>query len=128
MKKEVKFFEVRDSMTFIPVYAVRFEQEGDGSDEEYLLRAGGWGRLGTATYLTTISEARTGYNPHAFGSARTLGRAQAYIEHRWDSLRSGEVIDIEFLENETSEPKESERKIYEQGWKELTKVFGEEIL
>lgn len=107
---EVKFFELRDSMTFIPAIAVRMRSEDP--DERYLLRRAGYGQHPEDPVLVLLTHMEGGmkaeYDPHAWPN-EPWRTAQDYIAQHWDELPSGEVIDCEFIRGETSERKISER-------------------
>jgi hypothetical protein len=109
---EAKTLEVRDSMTFIPVLAVRLWPNNE--EDCYLLSRAGYGRTeadqigGDYVLLTRLDGGLCYYDPLMWGN-RTLGCAHAYIRNFWDELKTGQVIDVEFILGETDTPKESER-------------------
>jgi hypothetical protein len=108
---EVKTFEVRDEGTFIPVLAIRLWPRTE--EERYLLSRAGYGRTvadqigGDYTLLTRLDGGKCHYDFEAWGN-RTLGCAHAYIKNCWDDLKSGRVIDVQYILGETDKPKESE--------------------
>lgn len=100
---EVKVLEVRDRMTFVPVFA--FQTAGVNDKQWRLLRAVGYnlpkivmGRLGGG---------KCHYDPYDWGD-RTFKEAHLYIERNWMTLKDGDVIDVEFIRGETETPKKSE--------------------
>ncbi len=105
MRIEVKFFEVRDAMTFIPVMAVRGHTEP--GPEHYLLRRAGWGVGQEFCYLTTLTNNRTQHDPNDW-CGRTLMEAHLHIRNHWRTLENEEVIDVQFILGETTEKKRSE--------------------
>ncbi|KKL90716.1 hypothetical protein LCGC14_1901950, partial [marine sediment metagenome] len=46
---------------------------------------------------------------------RTVAEAHRYVAAHWDELKSGDVIDVEFVLDETTEKKVSERLRVEEG-------------
>lgn len=100
---EQKLFEIRDTGTFIPVLVTRITAY-DG----YLVRRAGF--MGEHYLVTKLNTLETGYDifTHWDDAARTMPVAHRHIENNWDNLKSGDVIDVEFLLGEASEPKVSE--------------------
>lgn len=132
---ETKMFEIRDRMTFIAVVAVLMRPTlpvlgHKGSEsipdsvkhdierfraESYLLRRCGYAIDDGAPRLVALGRADADghgqfcYDPYSWrGQARTIPQAHVYITEHWDELRSGDVIDVEFILGETTEPKISE--------------------
>lgn len=110
---ECKLFELRDRATFIPIFAFRNRvilQHADGWEihhqttqetrEDWLLRRAGFGSQ--SQHLVTVADVPIAGNP------RTYGVAHKYIEEHWNDLRSGDVIDVEFILGETKTKKRSE--------------------
>ena len=104
---EVKTFEIRDEATFIPVLATCLANPTLA--EKFLLGRTGFnepfGRFVILTRLAAVD--RTQYDPHSWGG-RTMPVAHQYIVDNWNELRSGQVVDVEFILGETKEPKRSE--------------------
>jgi len=109
-----KIFEVRDRMTYIPVLATRLRPTTEW-ERRTIWRAGYdpnrpldyiiFSRLGG-------DEQKQQCDPCGWGeSSRTMFRAHRYVEENWDTLDSGDVIDIEHIMGETTQPKKSE--VYE---------------
>lgn len=114
MKTETKIFEIRDRATFIPTMAIRVVIENDASDEDYLACRAGWGVGNPGIYLTHMSTCQCSYDPFGWpGGVRTMSVAHQFIETNWDKLKSGAVIDVEFILKEVEQPKQSERS---EGW------------
>jgi selenophosphate synthetase-related protein len=97
-----KLFEIRDRATFIPVLAIDISAK-DG----YLARRAGFGHR--CIQLVDFEGRRTAYNPYDW-SGRTFPAAHAYIETHWDELADGDVVDVEFVLGETTQPKVSEER------------------
>lgn len=112
-----KAFEIRDRMTFIPALGVAMTPTGihsrDQRAQQYLLRRCGYGVDGPPIILFTRLD---GHGP-AYSDpykwtgpgCRTMKHAHQYITANWEKLKDGDVIDVEFILGETSEPKISER-------------------
>lgn len=108
---QIKLLEVRDHHTFLSVMATRLG--GRTPKEIWLLNRGGFGktieRQEEFVILTTLDpDCRSSYDPYKWPGGRTLRLAHAYIRDNWDKLISGDLIDIEHLEEETTTPKTSE--------------------
>lgn len=109
---EVKLFELRDSATFVPVLCVKLTPGIES--ERYLLGRSGYGsapsdqsKFVLMTGLAGGSDRMT-CDPYDWGDNRTRQIAHNHIIENWDSLQSGQVIDVEFLLGERTEPKQSE--------------------
>ncbi len=116
---ECKAFEIRDIATFIPVLATRMlPTAGHGSEEgqaeHYLLRRSGFNLIDPpASVMLCRMDAdgrahQASYDAYGWGMARTYGVAQEFIAKNWNTLRSGDVVDVEFILGETKVKKLSE--------------------
>jgi hypothetical protein len=106
---KTKALEVRDRNTFIPVVAIDMNPHHD--NETYLLRRCGYPCNGRPNILLTRMDgngARAPCDPYAWGD-RTMLVAHVYIIEHWNMLRDGDVVDVQFINGETPEPKVSER-------------------
>lgn len=102
---ETKLFEIRDRDTFIPMLAVLVQASNEA--ERYLIRVTGYGK--TVVILTHLcGEHVAHYDSHNWSNSR-IGRAHRFIENCWDDLVSGDVIDIEYIQQETTTKKRSQR-------------------
>ena len=99
---KVKLFEIRDRATFIAAMAIRVSGE-DG----WLMRRAGF--ESPMVYLVALATERACYDPYNWGN-RTMANAHHHIAEHWDELKDGDVVDVEFILGETSEPKRSERE------------------
>lgn len=104
-----KTFEIRDRGTFIPVIAT--EMIGDTGQDQYLFNRAGF--RGDTCFMLCRMDANgvrncASYDPFSWDN-RTMGEAHQHIEQNWHSLNSGDVIDVEFILNETQKPNKSER-------------------
>jgi len=106
-----KLLEVRDEGTFIPVMGTLMEAESDAPPgESYLLRRAGYAVGQNLVLVVKLygNGERADCSPESWRS-RTMMVAHQYIATNWDTLRSGDVVDVEFILGLTAEPKESER-------------------
>ena len=105
---EIKLVEIRDAGTFIPAMAVRLKDRID--EEQYLLRRSGFGTDGDCIMLTRLETGQGQYDPYDWpANPRTMRYAHHFIVTRWEEIRSGDVIDVEFIMGVTKQPKVSER-------------------
>ena len=108
-----KTFEIRDKGTFIPVMAVKLVPGSEA--DRYLLARAGYGRQPDqqAEYIMLIPLAggsgQAHSDPYEWPSqVRTYLVAHEHIIKNWDMLLSGDVVCVEFILGERSEPKQSE--------------------
>lgn len=123
---DVKLFEIRDRATFIPVMAIALIERN--AAENYLLRRAGYaaeqianaadpvdGRVfedGCERYviLCKLDGVEAQYDVFEWpGKSRTMPAAHQHIIEKWSTLTSGDVIDVQVILGETTEPKVSER-------------------
>ena len=102
-KIEAKQFEIRDRSTFfaavgIPVDGSTYLARRSGYGERLIL----FGRLGGGTFRFDPND----WSCHE--SPRTFPVAHDYIAENWNTLVSGDVIDVEYILGETTEKKLSE--------------------
>lgn len=102
----MKILEIRDAGTFIPVLCIEMASEDES--ENYLLWRLGYSKRRQLIQLVWVSNGRTEYDPFKWGD-RTLFTAHKFIVDAWNDLKSGDVIDVEYILMETDEPKLSER-------------------
>lgn len=111
---KVKLFEIRDRATFIPVICIKLSIDNDDVKqvikEDYLLKRAGYGNDPERYVLMTrlSGDGMCNYDIYAWGG-RTYLIAHEHIIEYWDTLVSGDVIDVEFILGETKEIKISER-------------------
>lgn len=115
MAAEVKMFEVRDEGTTIVCIALK-------PDARHEAERWGWARSGYNTnpmeqrkyvLLGPLAggEGKLVCDPFKHpGNARTLPQAHVHIIQNWDYLRSGDVIDVQYILHETPEAKLPERE------------------
>ncbi len=110
---EIKCLELRDEMTFIPVICIR--PTPDNEAQRYLLRRDGYAGSEREHCIIMIDAQCRGcaYDPYKWkGDSRTKPNAHLYIERHWPELKDGDVIDVQWILGETTEPKKSEREEY----------------
>lgn len=101
--------EVRDKATFIPIIAIDMSTDCVNEGDGYLLRRAGFGPE-RCVQVIHIARGISHYDPYDWpDGSRTMQVAHQYIVDHFDELKSGDVIDVEFILGETSEKKRSER-------------------
>jgi len=106
---DVKTFEIRDEATFIPVVAVCCCDPNEA--DQYLLDRAGYGfPFDQLVFVSKISGGfcQMQFEPHDWNS-NTMTVAHKHIIDMWETLNSGDVIDVEFLLDKTEVAKTSER-------------------
>jgi len=98
--------EIRDRATFIPVFAMKMMPAT--SIEEYLLLKTGYGYDLPLVLLGRIEGGSTEYTPDSWND-RTFTTAHKYITENFDSMQTGDVVDVEFILGETTTKKISQR-------------------
>jgi hypothetical protein len=117
-----KMFEVRDRDTFIPVVATKLSpdtrwntglEKSELDAEKFLLESAGYRDSRHYILLSKIDggSCKSNYTPFGWdkNDGRTMFCAHEFIEQNFDSLESGEVIDVEYLLHETKVKKETQR-------------------
>lgn len=108
---EVKCLEVRDSGTFIPVIAIR--PVAANKAQEYLLRRAGYNAGADESCVILLPASCRGPGPATYDiydwDDRTYKNAHHFITKHWSELADGDVVDVEYILGETSEPKRSEQ-------------------
>lgn len=115
---QAKAFELRDSMTFIPIIAVLVDpaqptEMGMTSEKErWLLRRCGYTPCEVNVLLmdangSSCKQMNGTCSPQDWND-RTYQTAHNYIRDNWKHLKDGQVICVETILGERSYPKESE--------------------
>lgn len=105
---ETKLLEIRDSATFMPHLAIKLT--GDTMQDHFLLKRAGFGITETYILFHPLCSSDINYDPYNWQrGARTVPIAHKYVIEHWDEIKSGDVIDVQFILGETSEKKISER-------------------
>jgi len=97
---ETKLLEIRDRATFIPAIAIEVSAR-----DHYLLRHAGYG-VRPLILLASLNKGPMTYNAHDWAD-RTMKASHLWIIDHWEELKSGSVVDVEFILGETTEPKQS---------------------
>lgn len=109
---ETKVLEVRDSMTCIPVLAIRMRAQSR-VQAYYIHERGGYPRDGSAIVVMMLSDQRATVDPYEWPSLRlgnrTMPNAHDYIYNNFDKLQDGDVVDVRVILGEATEPAISER-------------------
>ena len=103
----IKFLEIRDTATFIPVIAIDCSLTGN-SYNDYLLQRAGHGQKRCILLTGLIGHGPAEYDPYSWNS-RTYRIAHQFIYENWDAIYDSEVIDVEFILGETMTKKITER-------------------
>jgi hypothetical protein len=106
-----KILEIRDSMTFISVLAVRMESI-DPKEAYYLWREG-YVPGSNIVMLTRLTDCDTRNNPYHWDAphyGRTMKIAHDYIVKHYAELQTGDVVDVQYILGETASVKKSERR------------------
>ena len=105
----IKYFEIRDKGTFMPIMAV--EMFSENPDDWYLLRRAGFGEDFKCIFISVLeSPTRSQWDVHEWPRfPRTIPVAHDYIQKHFHELKSGDVIDVQFILGETGKPKLSEK-------------------
>lgn len=113
----VKLLEVRDRGTFIPVIAILMQSNANQSEpynaELYLLSRAGYGshNASPCVLVSKLDGGEACYDPYGWkcGIARTMPEAHNFITNNWSEIKTGDVIDVEFILGESTTKKVSER-------------------
>lgn len=104
---ETKFFEVRDSGTHIPIMATLLTK-GE-SWWCYQMRRAGWGPETKQVFVVVnLLTMESQYDNQEWKSRRTMPNAHRFIEENWETLTSGDVIDVEYILGDTTVKKITE--------------------
>ena len=105
-----KTFEIRDRGTCIQALAIQLEPSDDR--DGYLLERAGYGSTPADQreyiILLRLYDGSGSHDPYSHGHGRTMGLAHLHILDHFDELENGAVIDVEFIQGETTAPKRSE--------------------
>lgn len=106
---KTRILEVRDIGTHIPVMAIKMEPDTK-IEKYYFARSGGFYAGCSSVMLIMLYKPEAQYDPFAWGgAARTMKTAHEYIRDNFDRLKDGDVVDVEYILEETTKPKISER-------------------
>ena len=102
----MKRFEIRDRMTCIVAAALNMAAHSESDQSNWLVRKAGY--VSPAIFVIHMSDGVGRADPYEWNT-RTMQAAHQYIEANWDSLKDGDLIDVEFILGESKAPKVSER-------------------
>jgi hypothetical protein len=102
----MKYLEIRDRGTYVGAYAFKINPKNIPSIK--IVRRAGFGPQKPYIMLGRLDSNLCTYSPYEHNSPRTMKVAHLYIIREWDSIKSGDIIDIEFILGETDKPKESD--------------------
>jgi hypothetical protein len=109
---EIKLFEIRDKGTFIPMMAIKLTPICE--EERWLLSRAGFGRdIETQSEYIMLADLDGGEGKitsdcYKWGG-RTYPNAHRYIQENFDKLKTGDVVDVEYILGEKGGIKISER-------------------
>jgi hypothetical protein len=105
---DIKFLEIRDKATFMPMFA--FTTTSDLYEQDYLLRRAGYAPDSDLVVFGYLAQSGMPacHDPYDWND-RTKQVAHAYIQAHWHELKDGDVVDVEFILKESDQPKQSER-------------------
>ncbi len=108
-----KFIEIRDSGTTIAALAIRMLADETRDPAEYrFLRREGYPADGSAIVLMRLADQKATVDPYEWPSltrdARTMPEAHNWIIDHWSEIESGDVVDVQYILNETTAPKTAE--------------------
>ena len=108
---EIKLFEVRDHMTYLPCIAIRCDPANEA--EYYMLARAGYGQSAHQQRQFVLfapeSDPKLRYDPASWGD-RTRQTAHRFIRASWNELETGAVIDVRVCLGETDTPAAPERE------------------
>ena len=108
---KLKILEIRDTGTFIPAVAIDMNPENDA--QRWLLRRRGYpcdGVPNIAIFHANANGDPVWNDPYGWGGpGRTYPVAHNWIIEHWHTLRDGDVVCVETIVGERSQPKISER-------------------
>lgn len=107
---EVKILEIRDIGTMIPVICINMNSTS-AIQHWHLRRVGYPCDWNPNIAIAHLSADGTPFcnDPFQWRGSRTWHVAHDYIIKKWEELKDGDVVDVQFILGETSAPKTSER-------------------
>lgn len=107
---ETKLFEIRDHATCMSVVAIKMDANNSEGRERKILRHAGYGR--SLILFGTANGGKFTYDPYDWGNERTRFTSHKHVEANWESLVSGDVIDVPFILGESTEKMGTDLDIY----------------
>lgn len=108
-----KLIEIRDRHTFIPALAIRLGSKTEA--ERYLLSRAGYGKqsIDQQKYILLAKldggDCAMCYDPFAWYGNNTMREAHMWLMKNFDKVAAGDVVDVQFIREETEGPKIAER-------------------
>lgn len=106
-----KTIEIRDEGTHVPVLAIQMLAENEIA-AYYIHERCGHPRDGSGIVVMRLADHKATVDPYEWGG-RTMPTAHHYIYEHFADLKDGDVVDVQFILGETTEPKKSERLTYD---------------
>ena len=106
---EIKWLEIRDQATMIPAFAFTTAQFYEPNDTALIRHAGF--QIGAHHLIVgRFHESDMNYDPFEWRESgnRTMFEAHIWLTDHWAEVKSGDVIDVEFILCETERPKASD--------------------
>lgn len=101
MNENFKYLEVRDRATCMAVLAIKVD--GTTKAEREIIY---WSGHGGFILMVDLAKPHLERGHEYWGrQERTRTQAHKYIENNWDKLKSGDVLDVEFILGESKKPK-----------------------
>lgn len=118
-----KTFEVRDSGTFIPAVGIlceipdtlRLLDDPTAPNEAdcFLLGRAGYRRTRCVLFMRLDGDSIAPYDEYKWPAHnRTMRIAHGHVIQHWDELKSGDVIDVEWILGLSAAPKKSESRSF----------------
>jgi len=102
-----KTFEVRDNMTTIPVMVTQIGIDLDARDRGICARGGFYGTGLPYYIMTSLTSMETHHDPVKW-SNKTMRWVHWHLYQFWKTFENGAVIDVEFIQGITTQPKKAE--------------------
>ena len=108
---EIKLFEIRDRGTTIKAMAIRLGGI-ESKKESRLLASAGFGQSAVDhqeyVLFGDMDGGKFQMSSDAYDWDRTKHNAHLYVQEHWDELKTGDLVDVQFILGETAEPKQTE--------------------
>lgn len=102
----IKLLELRDRATNISIAAIKFNPKE--RREKAILRHSGFLPNDFVFLVQLHDSIELQYDPWAWDGRRTMKAAHKWIADHWGKVRSGDLIDVEYILGETDKPKVSD--------------------
>lgn len=113
---EAKMLAVMDTCTRIPLIA--FKVSPNTMKEGIMLERHGFTiNPHQYTFFYDLNSGTCSYDPYKMNDFHTLTPACRHIERNWDSVKSGDLIDVEYMRGDTDAPRIWEGEYV---WRELS--------